>query len=78
VTLSPESDLASPCNGICRIDDLYCVGCGRTGEEIGAWMFLSVGERRHLMEVVLPPRRAALAAGAPGHGTASSGEPDGG
>ncbi|MHB8734596.1 MAG: DUF1289 domain-containing protein [Terriglobales bacterium] len=62
MTPSPDPGPASPCNGICRIDDLYCVGCGRTGEEIGAWMFLSATERQRLMVEVLPQRRAALAA----------------
>jgi predicted Fe-S protein YdhL (DUF1289 family) len=29
---------ASPCTGLCRLDSLgVCEGCGRTGEEIGAW-----------------------------------------
>ncbi|ODA68275.1 hypothetical protein A7A08_00092 [Methyloligella halotolerans] len=29
----------SPCIGVCQLDDRtgFCLGCGRTGDEIGAW-----------------------------------------
>jgi predicted Fe-S protein YdhL (DUF1289 family) len=35
----------------CRIDDAssYCVGCGRTLEEIAAWGSLSETDRRTIM-----------------------------
>jgi len=39
-------DIASPCNGVCRIDPAtgYCRGCLRTIDEIAAWG--SVDDRR--------------------------------
>ncbi len=47
----------SPCIGICRLgDDGYCIGCLRSGDEIGRWLDMSSAERRHIIEVVLPQR----------------------
>lgn len=49
----------SPCIGICQLgDDGLCVGCLRSGDEIGRWLGMSSGEREHLMNVVLPRREA--------------------
>ncbi|HEY8682083.1 MAG TPA: DUF1289 domain-containing protein [Rhodanobacter sp.] len=48
----------TPCIGICRLDGRgYCVGCQRTGEEIGRWLTLSDAERLHVMQVILPARK---------------------
>lgn len=50
----------TPCVGICRLDARgYCVGCRRTGEEIGHWREMSETERRYWMDVVLPARPPA-------------------
>ncbi|TAN17638.1 MAG: DUF1289 domain-containing protein [Rhodanobacter sp.] len=47
----------TPCIGICRLDAHgYCVGCRRTGEEIGRWRGMSDAERLRLMRDVLPLR----------------------
>ena len=47
----------TPCIGICRLDERgYCVGCQRTGEEIGRWRVMSDAERRYVMQVILPMR----------------------
>lgn len=47
----------SPCTGICRLDERgYCVGCQRTGEEIGRWRAMSDAERLYVMQVILPGR----------------------
>ena len=47
----------TPCIGICRLDGRgYCVGCRRTGEEIGRWRGMSDVERLHVMRVLLPER----------------------
>lgn len=47
----------SPCIGICQLDDRgLCVGCFRTGDEIGRWLGMSGSEREYLMQVVLPQR----------------------
>ncbi len=53
--------MASPCVGICTMDDAsgYCMGCARTGDEIAAWKDAG----RDLHEKVwreVPARRAAM------------------
>lgn len=55
---SPAETLPlTPCIGICRLDDRgYCVGCQRTGEEIGRWRAMSDAERLYVMQVLLPER----------------------
>lgn len=45
--------IESPCRQICRLGpDDRCDGCGRTGAEIGAWLWLSDGQRWAVMERV--------------------------
>ena len=54
-----QRPILSPCIGICRLDgDGYCEGCLRSGEEIAAWVAMGEGERRRLMDEVLPAREA--------------------
>jgi predicted Fe-S protein YdhL (DUF1289 family) len=54
-----ETPALSPCIGTCRLDDRgYCVGCRRTGEEIGRWRAMSDTERLYVMQVILPGREA--------------------
>ncbi|MGY3039249.1 putative Fe-S protein YdhL (DUF1289 family) [Rhodanobacter sp. TND4EL1] len=54
---SAETPL-TPCIGTCRLDDRgYCVGCQRSGEEIGRWRMMSNAERLHVMQQILPLRR---------------------
>lgn len=57
--------IASPCIRLCLLDPVHriCVGCGRTGDEIGQWMRYSERERRSIMEA-LPGRLQALPQGA--------------
>lgn len=49
--------IESPCILVCSIDlkTGYCFGCGRTREEIGAWLTLTPEERRSVM-ATLPAR----------------------
>jgi predicted Fe-S protein YdhL (DUF1289 family) len=51
----------SPCIGICRLDDEtgYCVGCGRTGDEIATWSTAGPGGRRAIW-AALPARLDVL------------------
>jgi predicted Fe-S protein YdhL (DUF1289 family) len=51
----------SPCIGICKLDEAtgFCLGCGRTGPEIGDWIAMSESQRDALWEK-LPERLAAL------------------
>ncbi len=43
--------IESPCNKICTLDSRgdYCIGCGRTIEEIARWYAMSDEERRQVM-----------------------------
>lgn len=43
--------VASPCIDICRLDPAtgWCVGCGRTGDEIAAWLTMSEAARHALL-----------------------------
>ncbi|HET9510290.1 MAG TPA: DUF1289 domain-containing protein [Sphingomonas sp.] len=53
----------SPCVNVCRLDALtgWCVGCGRTGDEIARWT--AIGDRdREAVMAALPTRMAALRA----------------
>jgi predicted Fe-S protein YdhL (DUF1289 family) len=51
----------TPCIQLCRLDPLgYCIGCRRTGEEIGRWSALDDNERWRLMRDVLPLRGPAM------------------
>lgn len=49
----------SPCNKVCSIDRRtgWCLGCFRTGEEIGAWPTLDTAGKRALLERLADRRR---------------------
>lgn len=51
----------TPCNDVCQLDRKsgWCLGCGRTGDEIMRWLRYSEGERDAVM-AALPARLAAL------------------
>ncbi len=53
----------SPCIQVCVLDRLtgHCIGCGRTGEEIGAWPYWP-DTAKHRLLALLPARIAALEA----------------
>lgn len=56
----PPPSPITPCIGLCRLDaDGYCVGCRRSGEEIGRWRAMNDAERLRVMREVLPLRRPA-------------------
>lgn len=49
----------TPCIGVCRLDARgYCKGCLRTSEEIGRWAAMPDVERLHVMQEILPARKA--------------------
>lgn len=52
----------SPCTGICVLDPAagYCTGCFRTGDEIGAWMGMSDGRKKRVLETVRKRRLLAI------------------
>lgn len=49
--------IESPCIMLCSVDDTtgYCFGCGRTREEIGAWLGMTP-EKRRAVVATLPAR----------------------
>lgn len=53
--------METPCVQICVIDPLsgFCIGCGRTGEEVAGWIRMTPEERRLTMES-LPDRMASI------------------
>ena len=56
-----QTDVESPCLKICVVDPEtgFCVGCGRTRDEIASWLGLSPQARRGIMNG-LPERIEAL------------------
>jgi uncharacterized protein len=48
----------SPCVNVCVLDaGGYCVGCRRTGEEIGRWMSMSPAEQWRLIAALAERRK---------------------
>ena len=33
------SDVESPCINVCKLEDGYCIGCGRSYDDIGEWYY---------------------------------------
>jgi uncharacterized protein len=61
--LNEDTPVASPCISVCVVDPRgsgVCVGCGRTLDEIAAWIDLGNAQRRAVL-AQLPKRLAALA-----------------
>ncbi|MCK9539883.1 DUF1289 domain-containing protein [Dokdonella sp.] len=57
--VTPPVPIQSPCVGICHLAaDGLCEGCLRTGEEIAGWARMDAGERRRVMDELLPLREA--------------------
>lgn len=61
------SGVPSPCINVCRIDEGtgWCVGCGRTIDEIAAWGTMSDDDKRAVWQQLAlrspPPGKAASA-----------------
>lgn len=53
--------MLSPCVNICVLDGAtgWCLGCGRTGEEIAAWTTCGEAQRKLVLDR-LPTRMAKL------------------
>jgi len=56
-----QPEIETPCVKVCVVDPDtgFCIGCGRTRGEIGAWLGLSASER-HVIITGLPDRVASL------------------
>jgi|KBSSwiStaDraftv2_1062776.scaffolds.fasta_scaffold301360_2 predicted Fe-S protein YdhL (DUF1289 family) len=50
--LSKSEAVDSPCNRVCIIDPVrnWCIGCGRTLDEIGEWATASDPRKRQILE----------------------------
>jgi uncharacterized protein len=58
-TAASEERPPSPCINVCALDAAgYCIGCLRTGAEIGRWMSMSAREQWQLLAVLDERRRA--------------------
>jgi predicted Fe-S protein YdhL (DUF1289 family) len=62
VTVIAPRTRHSPCVGICKLDERsgHCLGCARTGDEIGRWSGMSEAQRDAIW-TMLPARHEALA-----------------
>jgi len=48
--VQPAERPPSPCINVCSLDERgYCIGCLRTGAEIGRWMAMSPAEQWSLL-----------------------------
>jgi len=58
------ADIPSPCVRVCQIDRKtgWCLGCWRTGAEIGAWPTMDAPGRLALLDA-LPARKQAWETG---------------
>ncbi len=59
--MDAPAPIESPCVLVCVMDPRtgYCFGCGRTRDEIAAWISLTPGQRRAVMDG-LPARLATI------------------
>jgi predicted Fe-S protein YdhL (DUF1289 family) len=46
-----ELEIESPCIKVCVVDpgSGFCIGCGRTRDEIASWLEFNADERRRIM-----------------------------
>ncbi|WP_046114156.1 DUF1289 domain-containing protein [Aquincola tertiaricarbonis] len=60
-TPGPAAAVASPCINVCQMHAStgWCIGCGRTLDEIAAWSRLDDGGKRAVW-TLLPPRMTRL------------------
>ncbi|HUX23659.1 MAG TPA: DUF1289 domain-containing protein [Burkholderiales bacterium] len=60
-SLATETEVASPCIDVCRMDESsgYCEGCRRSLEEIACWSVYSPAEKRAVL-AQLPARKKPL------------------
>lgn len=44
------SEIESPCVNVCLIEEGYCIGCGRTGDEIMEWLYADNDRKLEIIE----------------------------
>ena len=50
VLVKSTSEVESPCIKVCVIEDGYCIGCGRTQDEIGEWFYADDDRKLEILE----------------------------
>lgn len=45
-----EKPLASPCTHICKMYKDYCIGCGRTAEDLTKWLRYTNEQRQEAID----------------------------
>jgi len=45
-----SENLESPCIGVCALDGVTCLGCGRSVDEIESWARASDAEKTAILE----------------------------
>ena len=49
--MKSTSEVESPCVNICLIEEEgYCIGCGRTGDEIMEWLYADNDRKLEIIE----------------------------
>ena len=44
------SKVVSPCIKICTLQDNFCIGCGRSTQEIAEWSTATARRKKHILE----------------------------
>ena len=44
------SKVVSPCINICTLQDEFCIGCGRSTQEIAEWSKATMKRKREILE----------------------------
>ena len=44
------SRVVSPCINICTLQDEFCIGCGRSTQEIAEWSKATIKRKREILE----------------------------
>ena len=52
--------IESPCIGVCTIVDNKCIGCFRTSEHIGNWLYYSDEKRKKITEECLVKMKSKI------------------
>ena len=50
VLVKSTSEVESPCINVCILEDGYCIGCGRTQDEIGEWFYADDDRKLEILE----------------------------
>jgi predicted Fe-S protein YdhL (DUF1289 family) len=57
-SLEPQERPSSPCINVCSLDAQgFCVGCLRSADEIGRWLYMSAAEQWRLLEELAERRK---------------------